>query len=165
MTRKNSRRPVLKGLSRSIVCQRSALCQRLDGHKGSHRTTLTAKPSVAKVAAAKQQAPKVAFSPERGVEVLSADRYEVQPDRRPKAATKARRPKAAKVQQCRVRKDEVRCDRPYGHKTFGLRHRFTGRVVVLPAAGPKDRDVQVIKGKASRRDNYVVSGRPSARLA
>lgn len=155
MTRKNSRRPVLKGLSRSIVCQRSALCQRLDGHKGSHRTTLTAKPSVA----------KVAFSPERGVEVHSADRYTVQPDRRPKAATKARRPKAAKVQQCRVRKDEVRCDRPYGHKTEGLRHRFTGRVVVLPAAGPKDRDVQVIKGKASRRDNYVVSGRPSARLA
>jgi len=47
---------VLPGLSRSIKCQRSAKCQRLDGHKGSHRQALMATKSP-------------------GIEVHSSDRY------------------------------------------------------------------------------------------
>lgn len=114
-------RPVLPGLSRSITCS-SKSCARLLGHKGSHRQTLTAaKPLTAKAPATSG-----------GVEVLSADRYTVQP------VAPARRPKVRKspkaLPQCRVSRSGIRCDRLTGHKAHGLRHRFTGLVTILPEA-------------------------------
>lgn len=104
-------KPVLPGQSRSGSCTRSKTCARLAGHKGAHRTTLaaTAKPSIkvgqptimsridallAQIEALRAEAaPRKAgtsIATEGGVEVLSADRYTVQPDR---PARKARRPK------------------------------------------------------------------------
>lgn len=73
---------------------------------------------------------------EKGVEVLSADRYTVQPSapatKRPASASKRKAQPTKSA--CRVAKDGIRCDRLFGHKVHGLRHRFTGRVVNLPEA-------------------------------
>jgi hypothetical protein len=137
-TRKASKKPVLPGLSRSIACQRSARCLRLDGHKGPHRQSLTATPKVSaeakKAAALKGMArtakviAKVGVTTEGGVEVLSADRYTVQPE--PKApARRARRPK----------------------------------VVVIPMADYKR--LVAAGHKVTKSRGYIVSGKPSARLA
>lgn len=183
MSRKSST-PVLPGQSRSAACSKT--CHRLAGHKGEHRGTLTAttkssvRPEVlrdiedveAKVAEslARREAElrrelkaiealraKVAADPE-GVEVLSWDRYEVQPE--PKAR-RTRRP--AKQLRCRVAKAGRRCVRAYGHKQAGIRHSFAV-VTTLPEAGPKGRDVQTLR-HARRGGSAHVSGRPSARLA
>lgn len=78
-----AKRIILPGLSRSTKCSTRS-CQRLDGHKGAHRGTLTAGPKVQSVAL------------DGGVEVLSADRYTVQPEAGRKApARKARKATAA----------------------------------------------------------------------
>ena len=77
-----ARKIILPGQSRSTKCS-TRTCQRLAGHKGDHRQTLTA-------------TPKGSVALTGGVEVLSADRYTVQEPKAvvpAKAAKRARRPK------------------------------------------------------------------------
>ena len=167
MTRRSTRStPVLPGLSRSTACS-TRTCQRLDGHKGEHRTTLHAttlpKAAVAKVAVT---CPTCGHSEGVGVgtgaEVLSADRYTVQQPE-PKAPKAPRAARSSRQLRCRVSRDGVRCGRAYGHKQAGKRHSFAG-LRVLAEVAPKERPA-VVRGKPSRRHNYVVSGKPSSRLA
>lgn len=120
----NKRSIVLPGQSRSTSCSTRG-CHRLDGHKGEHRSTLRVAP--VKASAVK---PSVVDNTE-GVEVLSWDKYTVQPETKSpvRQARKARRPK----------------------------------VVVIPMADYRRVVAAGIKVRRSR--GYIVSGRPSARLA
>jgi hypothetical protein len=159
MARKsNGHRPILPGLSRSSACTKTKSCGRLEGHRSACRPTLTA------VAAVKASTQTVAcptcgsVSTEGGVEVLSFDRYTVQPER---TVRQARRPK---VQTCRVSKAGVRCSRALGHKQAGKRHAFNGLVRVVAEATTPDR-TQTIRTKHARTRGYVTSNRPSSRLA
>lgn len=114
---RRSRKPVLPGQSRSAACTAAEGCGRLNGHKGDHRSTLSSRTGTAM--------PKASVAE---VIVVNGRTYVL-------AEPKVRKVKAArrpKVVQCRISKDGVRCDRAYGHKSEGLRHRFTGRVVNLP---------------------------------
>jgi hypothetical protein len=95
---------------------------------------------------------------EGAVEVASADRYTVQPER---TVRQARRPK---VQQCRISRNNVRCSRALGHKQAGKRHAFTGLVRVVAEATTPDR-TQTVRTKHARTRGYVTSNRPSSRLA
>lgn len=187
--------PVLPGLSRSTACGSKSCARlkgHKGDHRTSLHAT--AKPSLAGTAtkspvrldiiaeleatqrkleelkALMFQPTKSARKPvdtEGGVEVLSFDRYTVQ---EPKA-TRRVKPKAQPVkaqrrgQLCRVSRDGVRCQRPFGHKQAGIRHSFAGAVRVLPTVGPKGRDVQTVKGKTSRRRGFTTSAKPSSRLA
>lgn len=116
---------ILPGQSRSTKCPARG-CKRLQAHKGSHRSTLTAsttRPSVVRPAVAT----------EGGVEVLSFDKYEVLPEVvKAPAATKARRARRPKV-------------------------------VVIPMA--EYTRLVAAAAKVTRRSRYIVSGKPSARLA
>ncbi len=87
-----SKRIILPGLSRSTKCS-SKTCQRLSGHKGSHRVTLGATKSPVV-----QKAVRPIVSTEGGVEVASADRYTVQPTKsaRKAPANKARKARGSK---------------------------------------------------------------------
>lgn len=103
-----ARKPILPGQSRSTKCSTRS-CQRLMGHKGEHRSTLTAVASpkvpvvfdktltlkgetwhivvladgtTSSTKVVEVAGPKVLTG---GVEVHSADRYTVQPDRPAKA--------------------------------------------------------------------------------
>lgn len=183
-----SKSPVLPGQSRSSACQRTKGCGRLDGHRRACRATLTATKSpitvgtivvidgtkcrvveVHPVVAPRAKASKPArtttkSSYEKGVEVHSADRYTVLPERTAtKSPSKAsRRPKVA---TCRVVKAGNRCVRAYGHKQAGIRHAFANPVVkVLPTVEPTTR-AQVLRTKHARTRGFVVSSKPSSRLA
>jgi len=165
---RNTRRPkvALPGKSRSPYCAvavGNAGCARLLGHKGSHRTTTQVvqaqRPKVADVIVVDgvkyRRIAERRYNTE-GVEVHSADRYTVQAE--PKVRKAAA--KVARQLRCRVSRDGVRCGRAYGHKQAGQRHSFAA-VVELAEVGPKGRDVQIVRGKPSRRRNFVASGRPS----
>jgi hypothetical protein len=161
MARKS--RIALPGLSRSTKCS-IRYCRRLDGHKGEHRTTLTASKMLT---AAKLVAE-------------SADRYEVPAEAatprpkvgtpRPKVGTprpkvgKAKRPARAKAgTQCRISRHDVRCSLRLGHKALGRRHRFGTAVKVVPAA--EARRQVAASPKVTKRSRYITSSKPSARLA
>ncbi len=94
-----AKRIILPGLSRSTKCS-SKTCQRLSGHKGSHRVTLgaTKSPVVQKAVQQKAVGRRLEVA-EGGVEVASADRYTVQPTKsaRKAPATKARKARRPKV--------------------------------------------------------------------
>jgi hypothetical protein len=166
--------PVLPGLSRSAAC-RTKSCQRLAGHKGEHRTSLhaavTKSPALQTITVAElaelgfrlattkvvRQA-RTTSADEVGVEVHSADRYTVQPDR---PVASPRRTKSRAQKACRISKAGVRCSRAYGHKQAGTRHSFAGVTVVAPAADPSRVQAQ----RPARRGRYVASSKPSSRLA
>lgn len=122
---RRSRKPVLPGQSRSAACTATEGCGRLSQHRGDCRPTLSAR-GIAKPKASVVR-PDVLKDIERVEAILARLRREAA---LPKAVKQARRPKVAKT--CRISRDGVRCDRAYGHKAEGLRHRFTGRVVNLP---------------------------------
>jgi len=151
-------KPVLPGQSRSPMCLAGSKtpCHRLLGHKGSHRSTLTA---------TKSPVVKAPVVTEGGVEVLSFDKYTVQPETKSRNSVAKPRRATKSLPICRAAKAGIRCDRPTGHAAYGLRHRFVGRVVVIADATAEGRDVQTVKGKSSRRRNFVASGKPSSRLA
>lgn len=164
-----SRKIALPGLSRSTTC-RTKSCARLEGHRGEHRSSLHASPKATTAAAPRRiivggltyvlqgagtRQGTAKRTDTEGVEVLSADKYTVQPE--PKAR------KARKVAQCRVTRDGVRCARAYGHKQAGKRHSFAG-VRILAEATTPDR-TQPIRTKRQRTRGYIASSVPSRRLA
>lgn len=125
MARRN-KNAVLPGLSRSSACTKTKSCGRLDGHKGRHRSSLTTTKVVTQAPASTATKSLV----EKGVEVHSADRYEVQPEAvKAPARPRARRPK----------------------------------VVVIPMADY--RRIVAAGVKVTKSRGYIVSSKPSARLA
>ena len=168
---KSSKRPVLKGLSRSAACSKlvnnattldkdGVLCGRLAGHHGDHRASLQAAPtksvkasvkvgrtySEAEVAKLVAKAVLLALKPSASVPA--------------KAAVKAQRPKVA---QCRISRRDIRCSLRLGHKAAGAKHRFGTAVKVLVPA--KARRQVAATTKVVKTERFHVSGRPSARLA
>lgn len=164
--------PVLPGQSRSAACPKGkGSCHRLAGHKGACRATLN------RAQSASPTGPTIVLSrtvsaegrkwlievwsdgSTKSSEIVAERQYSAkpsQPTAKPKAGTRQLR--------CRIVRNGQRCSRAYGHKQAGTRHSFAV-VRQLPEVGPKGRDVQLVKGKSSRRGNYVASGKPSSRLA
>jgi hypothetical protein len=164
-----ARNPILPGLSRSAAC-RTKSCGRLLGHKGEHRGTLN------RAAASLPVGPAIVLDKTLSVAgktwhiVVFADgtttSTEVVESPAPKvpARTSTRRTKSRtpKVGQCRISRNGVRCSRPFGHKQAGKRHSFAVVTIVPEVVAER---TQIIRGKSSRRRGYVVSSKPSARLA
>lgn len=152
MKRRN--KPVLPGLSRSVACMKTKSCARLDGHRKACRPTLSARASVT----------RNDFVVEKGVEVLSFDKYTVT------AEPKARKARRA-VGQCRVAKagisGPIRCDRTRGHKAAGKRHHFVGLVTILPEGESKRLVADTSNGqlRTARRARRAPAGRRDVTIA
>ena len=179
MSKTKSSRPVLPGQSRSAACPNGkGACHRLAGHKGACRGTLN------RAQSASPTGPTIVLSrtvsaegrkwlievwsdgSTKSSEIVEERQYSAKPKTTAKPKARARAAKGTRQLRCRIVRNGQRCSRAYGHKQAGTRHSFAvAAVKVLPEVGPKGRDQQVIRGKSSRRGNYVASGKPSSRLA